>query len=48
MNTLQPKKNPNRKDLRFDREAKALQKNLQKRKRQQELLKQKKLEKSNG
>ena len=48
MNTSQHKKNPTRKDMRFDREAKALQKNLQKRKHQQEQLKQKKLEKSNG
>lgn len=42
------KKNKSRKELRFEREAKALQKNLQKRKRQQELREKAKKEKKNG
>ncbi len=42
------KKNKSRKELRFEREAKALQKNLQKRKRQQELREKAKKEKNNG
>ena len=42
------KKNKSRKDIRFEREAKALQKNLQKRKRQQELLNKAAKENKNG
>lgn len=44
----QKTKHPSRKDIRFEREAKALQKNLLKRKRQQELIKEKKSENNNG
>lgn len=42
------KKNKSRKDIRFEREAKALQRNLQKRKRQQELLDKAAKENKNG
>ena len=42
------KKNKSRNVLRFEREAKALQKNLQKRKRQQELREKAKMAKNNG
>ena len=42
------KKQKSRKELRFDREAKALQKNLAKRKRQQEQREQAVKEKQNG
>lgn len=48
MPTEKTKKEKNRKDIRFEREAKALQKNLLKRKRQQEMIRLKKSEKSNG
>ena len=41
-------KNKPRKDIRFEREAKALQRNLQKRKRQQELLDKAAKENKNG
>lgn len=43
-----PKNQKSRKELRFDREAKALQKNLAKRKRQQEMREQAAKEKNNG
>ncbi len=42
------KKQKSRQELRFDREAKALQKNLAKRKRQQEQREQAAKEKQNG
>ncbi len=43
-----PKTQKSRKELRFDREARALQKNLAKRKRQQEMREQPAKEKDNG
>ena len=45
---MEKQKNKSRKELRFEREAKALQKNLLKRKKQQELREKAKKESSNG
>ncbi len=48
MTESKPHKNKSRQELRFEREAKALQKNLAKRKRQQEQREQAAKEKPNG
>lgn len=48
MTELKTSKNKTRKDIRFEREAKALQKNLLKRKRQQELMEKAEKEAKNG
>ena len=48
MTESKPQKNKSRQELRFEREAKALQKNLAKRKRQQEQREQAAKEKPNG
>ena len=45
---MEKQKNKTRKELRFEREAKALQKNLLKRKKQQELREKAKKESNNG
>ena len=45
---MEKQKNKTRKELRFEREAKALQKNLIKRKKQQEMREQAKKEGANG
>lgn len=45
---MEKQKNKSRKELRFEREAKALQKNLLKRKKQQELREKAKKESSHG
>lgn len=45
---MEKQKNKSRKELRFEREAKALQKNLLKRKKQQELRDKAKKESNNG
>ncbi|MBR2033963.1 MAG: hypothetical protein IKA03_04750 [Alphaproteobacteria bacterium] len=45
---MEKQKNKSRKELRFEREAKALQKNLLKRKKQQELREKAKKESNNG
>ncbi len=48
MTESKPKKQKSRQELRFDREAKALQKNLARRKRQQEQRERAAKEKQNG
>ncbi len=48
MTEAKPKKHKNREQQRFEREAKALQKNLEKRKKQQALREQAKKENNHG
>ena len=48
MTESETNKNKTRKDIRFEREAKALQKNLLKRKRQQKLMEKAEKEAKNG